>query len=538
MDYASNRTTELFVNYADHLQLDALGFTPIATVISNGMNVIDQFTSSYGEMSDACDLHGFRPCDGPVEASILAQGNAYLDQGFPGLTRIFSAAIVDTDESDDDSDDSDDSDGSLPVGARVQLHCHLDGSVPPEQLLSIARRRRLRLPGLGGRLPETVDDIWMSLRSMGPIWRWFDLVNEVVGGDEAALFDIAYAFVGRQASEGVAYAEVRWDPIRPAASSLANASIGVDAAIRAVARGLRAGGEAYGVEIHQLLCAMRGSPGAKCFELARIAANARTGELGGVVGMDLAGDEYHFNNSAGHVESCLRFAKRELQLNTTVHAGEMADDEYSDVSSAVEVMQADRIGHGYAAIQSPDVLLMLMRRPDVHVEACPGGRHDNLRATGIYRTHGLNFGLSTDDPTEYFGNLTMPQVEALVKTRLGFSDADIARAHRLAYAARFAPHAARIVRAGEGGALLSPTDGSAAGNSSAGLVAVALVALVVGLTCSLAAVRSWFERRARRGLPPRGLSARNQPTTHKASHSHRHGLPPELTTASATVEVM
>ena len=83
------------------------------------------------------------------------------------------------------------------------------------------------------------------------------------------------------------------------------------------------------LQVHQLLCAMRGAPGAACFEVwrppphprtlctlctplrplhpphppqvARLAAATRSGALGGVVGLDLAGDEYHFNNSVGDV---------------------------------------------------------------------------------------------------------------------------------------------------------------------------------------------------------------------------------------------
>ena len=174
------------------------------------------------------------------------------------------------------------------------------------------------------------------------MWRWFDLVNEIIGGDEDTLAEVAEGFVAQQAAERVGYTEVRWDPVRPAVSHLANASISVEAAVRAVERGLRAGAERHGIEVHQLLCAMRGSPGAACFDLARLAAATRSGELGGVVGIDLAGDEYHFNNSKGHVVECFRYAKGELLLNTTVHAGEMAGPD--DVRSAIEDMEADRVG--------------------------------------------------------------------------------------------------------------------------------------------------------------------------------------------------
>lgn len=283
-----------------------------------------------------------------------------------------------------------------PAHPRVELHIHLDGSVPPETLLRIAIRREMVLPGLSGRVPRTVEDIYTALHSMGEIWRWFDLVNEIIGGDELSLSEVAEDFVARQASFNVSYTEVRYDPVRPAVSHLANTSIPIERVVFAVEAGLAAASARHGVEAHQLLCAMRGSPGQACYDLADLAARTRSGRIGGVVGMDLAGDEFHFNNSKNHVEACFRYAKHRWQLNTTVHAGEMSGPE--DVRSAVELMLADRIGHGYSSIRDEAVVALLQAR-EMHLEACPAGHHGNLNATGVYRQRGLNFGLSTDDRT-------------------------------------------------------------------------------------------------------------------------------------------
>lgn len=208
MDHATNRTTELYINLDDHLQLDALGFTPIAIVVRGGMSTVDAFYSGYGEMVDACALHGFEPCDGPSEARILDSGNAYLDSDFPQLTHIIGAAVIADDVPNMPASQEQQEDLAQPgLAQRVELHCHLDGSVPVAELLKISRRRNLSLPGLGGRVPDSTQDVWTAMRSMGPIWRWFDLVNEIIGGDEVTLFQVAYDFVGRQSTQHVAYSE-------------------------------------------------------------------------------------------------------------------------------------------------------------------------------------------------------------------------------------------------------------------------------------------------------------------------------------------
>ena len=507
MGHATNRTTELYINLADHLQLDALGFTPIAMVVEGGMaSTVDRFYSGYGEMSDACDLHGFEPCAGPLETRVLQEGNAYLDRDFPRLTRIFSAFVVPDDHGGsgdaglDVGADDDEAPGvvacaGMRCNPRVELHVHLDGSIPPATLLRISQQRQLALPGLDGRVPESVEDIWTALRSMGEVWKWFDLVNEIIGGDEDTLAEVAEDFVDRQAAQQVGYTEVRWDPVRPAVSHLANASIGVEAAVRAVERGLRAGAERHGIEVHQLLCAMRGSPGAACFELARLAASTRSGELGGVVGIDLAGDEYHFNNSLNHVIECFRFAKSELHLNTTVHAGEMAGPD--DVRSAIEDMEADRVGHGYSATQDAAVLELLYQT-QTHLEACPAGHHNNLNATGVYRATALNFGLNTDDPAAYFANVSMPQVDAMVQGRLGFDAADLARARHSAYSARFAPHAARIAAGGTGARGGARGGGSRDGERLARRLLLPHVDMVFAAASLLFVALWWAARRCMR----------------------------------------
>ena len=68
-----------------------------------------------------------------------------------------------------------------------------------------------------------------------------------------------------------------------------------------------------------------------------------------------------------------------------------------------------------------------------------------------------------DDPAAYFGNVSMDEVEGLVRKSLGFTAADIAAAHTRARAAGFASDAARLTQSlrqrqadwgvGDGGAI-------------------------------------------------------------------------------------
>lgn len=82
----NTRTTQIYINLADNLQLDAQGFAPFAKV-SEGMDVVDKLYSGYGESAGG-GMRGGR--QEPMETG----GNAYLALNFPRLDYIIRATVV------------------------------------------------------------------------------------------------------------------------------------------------------------------------------------------------------------------------------------------------------------------------------------------------------------------------------------------------------------------------------------------------------------------------------------------------------------
>lgn len=82
---ANSRTTQLFINYRDNSQLDAMGFAPIGEVVE-GMEVVDRLYAGYGE--------GLPRGGGPDQAKIQEEGNVYLETSFPRLDQVERATIV------------------------------------------------------------------------------------------------------------------------------------------------------------------------------------------------------------------------------------------------------------------------------------------------------------------------------------------------------------------------------------------------------------------------------------------------------------
>jgi peptidyl-prolyl cis-trans isomerase A (cyclophilin A) len=76
----NTRTTQLFINFADNSFLDSQGFTPFGKVDEEAMKVVGSITAKYGEKPD--------------QGRMQKEGNAYLEQAFPDLDYIKSAAIL------------------------------------------------------------------------------------------------------------------------------------------------------------------------------------------------------------------------------------------------------------------------------------------------------------------------------------------------------------------------------------------------------------------------------------------------------------
>jgi len=87
----NTRSTQLFFNLKDNSPLDSLGFAPIGEVVT-GLSSIDSLYSGYGDATPKSGTQLGK--EGPVQDSIVAQGTAYLERGWPKLDFIKTARIV------------------------------------------------------------------------------------------------------------------------------------------------------------------------------------------------------------------------------------------------------------------------------------------------------------------------------------------------------------------------------------------------------------------------------------------------------------
>src|SRR5437867_11361242 len=78
------RTTQVFINYRNNDQLDAMGFAPFGEVVE-GMQVVDSLYGGYGDAAPRGR--------GPDQYRMHVEGEKYLARQFPKLDKVIKATI-------------------------------------------------------------------------------------------------------------------------------------------------------------------------------------------------------------------------------------------------------------------------------------------------------------------------------------------------------------------------------------------------------------------------------------------------------------
>ncbi len=228
---------------------------------------------------------------------------------------------------------------------KVELHCHLDGSLPK----SYFERR------LGRQVEEKELQVSPNCTSLAEYLEKFDLPVRCLNSIEA-LYEAGRDFILDLHKENVVYVEVRFAPLQHINDNLSTKEI-----IEAVLDGLEEGKRLTGMEYGLIICCMRHHDEKDNEKLLEDTLPY----LGkGVCSVDLAGGEVPFPMS---MYLSLFTKAREMGLPMTIHAGECGNAKNIEDSVAIG---ARRIGHGIA-MTGNQAIKNLCKENDVALEVCP-----------------------------------------------------------------------------------------------------------------------------------------------------------------------
>jgi len=311
---------------------------------------------------------------------------------------------------------------------KAELHLHLEGAIEPATAVELAARHGVRL----------------TLEEVGARYSYVDFLGflEAFKWVTSFLRDPAdYALITTRHAERLLQQNVRYAEV--------TLSIGVmllhkqDAEANFAAIHEAAGPfERRGLKLRWVFDAARQFGHEQALEVARLAARLKSEN---VVAFGMGGDELAcpaeaFRAAYDHAAGA--------GLHRLMHAGEIGGPK--EIRDAVELLGAERIGHGIAVMHDR-ALAETLARAGVSLEVCPTS---NLRTGALARQlgraeasvedhpvrsfleHGPPFTLSTDDPAMFQTTLD-GEYSALV--RLGFTPQQCAEISRRAVAFSFLP---------------------------------------------------------------------------------------------------
>ena len=311
---------------------------------------------------------------------------------------------------------------------KAHLHLHFTGSMRHATLLELAERDGIGLPASlvedwPPQLVATDEKGWFRFQ------RLYDVARSVLRTEEDIRRLVREAAEDDRA-DGAVWTEIQVDP-----SGYAAKFGGITAFTDLVIDAVRDATATTGLPMGLIVAANRTRHPLDARTLARLAGQY-AGR--GVLGFGLSNDERR--GDTADFAPAFAIAER-AGLTLVPHAGELLGP--SHVTTALDSLHADRLGHGVRAAEDPRVMDRLAES-GVALEVCPTS---NV-SLGVYATieevpvrtlteAGIDVVLGADDPLLFGSRLTGQY--AMLRAAQDFSDAELADLARMSLRAAAAP---------------------------------------------------------------------------------------------------
>lgn len=290
----------------------------------------------------------------------------------------------------------------LKVMPKVELHMHLDGSIP---ISYVIKKYNITKEEIKSKM--IADE---KCKNLNDYLTKFDYPISIMQTKEE-LQDIMIQLLNELKEQNVVYVEIRFAP-----QFHTNKGLSQEEVIKTVIDAKNI----VDIKSNLILCVMRGKNNIdKNFETVNLAKKY----LGkGVCAIDLAGAEALFKTE--EYKDIFKYAK-EQNIPFTIHAGEA--DGIDSIKSAID-FGAKRIGHGVRAIES-EKLMEYIKENSITLEVCPTSNIQTCICNS-YSSHpleklykyGILTTINTDNMTVSNTDLLNEYINIIDNTSLTYAD--------------------------------------------------------------------------------------------------------------------
>lgn len=297
---------------------------------------------------------------------------------------------------------------------KCEHHLHIEGTLEPELLFTLAARNGIALPDW---FPQSVEACNKRYAEFADLQDFLDhyYVGMGVLMCEDDFYDLAMAYFDRAHRDGCLHSEIFFDP-----QGHVERGISIDVVVNGLHRACKEANAKYGTTQMLIMCLLRHLPALLGMET--LASAEKYYESGVISGLGLDSAEKPFPPEL--FKDCYASLKEKFPaVRLTAHAGEEGDHSY--VSNSLDVLKTSRIDHGVNSKQSEQLMDRLVEEGTL-LSMCP---LSNVKLQVVkdveelpYREffdRGIAFSINSDDPA-YFGGYILDNYVA-VQTRFGFS---------------------------------------------------------------------------------------------------------------------
>ncbi|MDB5364953.1 MAG: adenosine deaminase [Rhodospirillales bacterium] len=298
---------------------------------------------------------------------------------------------------------------------KVELHCHLLGSVRAATFADLARRHRAPL--------STADIDGFYARGARPVG-----VLHVLRTLERHLLlapddfrRIAYEYLEDAAREGVRHAEFFWNPT----ATLRDSDLAYPVLQAAIVGGMEDAARDLGVSALLIPSIDREATPSEALEMVELMAANRHESVPGI------GIDYRETDRPPELFADAYALARRTGLRTTAHAGEFGTS-WKNVATALDLLQVERIDHGYSIMDNPDlvarcaergILFTIVPTNSYYLRTLEPDRWAIDHPIRTMAAAGLKLHPNSDDPSLH--QVTPGGAWELMYSHLGFGVADL-----------------------------------------------------------------------------------------------------------------
>ena len=300
---------------------------------------------------------------------------------------------------------------------KMELHCHLLGTVRRATFEALARKANAPLS------PDDIESFYTRGEKPVGVLRVLRALDAHLLKSADDLHRIAYEYLEDAAGHNVRYAEFFWNPTGTVRESRIPYSRAQDAIVRAI----HDAQADHGIVGRLVPAIDREADPAAAVEMVDWVIGARRDEVIGI------GIDYRENDRPPELFLDAYRAARRAGLKTTAHAGEFGLP-WPNIATALDVLEVDRIDHGYTVLQNLDlvsrcveqgVVFTVVPTNSYYLRTLPPARWALDHPIRRMPAHGLMIHPNTDDPTLH--RVTPTEAWHMMMKDFGFDLDDLRR---------------------------------------------------------------------------------------------------------------